>query len=44
MDSTMVKVEVKQEENQENFEFVSTDLERSIKDNSKAQDDLVELN
>ena len=42
--STIVEVEVEQEKNQRDFEFVSADLERSIKGNSKAQDDLVELN
>ena len=42
--SAMVKVEAQQEENQTNFDLVSIDLERSIEGNSKAQDDLVELN
>lgn len=43
-EATQVKVEIQQEENQKNFELVSTDLERSIIGNLKAKDDLVELN
>ena len=42
--SAMVKVEVEKEKNQRDFGFVSADLEKSIEGNSKAQDDLVELN